>query len=289
MRLREVVAGPATLTLREWGEPGGTSVLFWHSVGPLGSGAMFDPAAGPLADSGLHVIALDAPGFGRSPALDADGYTLERLAELLWAVADTLGVERPILAGHSWGGAVAVTACGLRPERVRALALYDSGHCDYADWPGADLTATREELTAAVSEDTEVGSWNELLDLLRAEDLVREWTLPACREAVEVQPDGRVRLRVDVKARGAALYELTHGRASTAWPAITAAEIPTVLILATKPDDVRDANERLVLRFAEAVPHAEIVRPGCRHAVFADLGAEAGEIVAERLNRQSIA
>lgn len=288
MRLREVVAGGAALTLREWGEPGGTACLFWHSVGPLGSGAMLDPAAGPLADAGLHVIALDAPGFGRSPALDADAYTLERLAGLVWAVADTLDLERPILAGHSWGGAVAVTACGLRPGRVRALILYDSGHCDYADWPGADLTATREELIVSASEDTEVGSWEELLDLLRADDLVQAWTLHACREAVEIQPDGRVRLRVDTTARGVALYELTHGRASTAWPAIAAAEIPALLLLATKPDDVRDADEQLVPRFAEAVPHVEISRPGCRHAVFADLGVGAGEIVVDWLYRQGI-
>ena len=61
-----------------------------------------------------------------------------------------------------------------------------------------------------------------------------------------------------------------------------------MLLLATKPDDVRDANEQLVPRFAEAVPHAEILRPGCRHAVFADLGARAGEIVVEWLQRQGI-
>jgi pimeloyl-ACP methyl ester carboxylesterase len=289
MRLREVVAGGAALTLREWGEPGRTAFLFWHSVGPLGSGAMLDPAAAPLVDAGFHVIAPDAPGFGRSPALDADAYSVERLAELMWTVADTLDLERPILAGHSWGGAVAVTACGLRPERVRALVLYDSGHCDYADWPGADLTATRDEMIQnAASEDTEVASWEELLDLLRAEDLVHEWTLPACREAVEVQPDGRVRLRMDTAARGAALYELTHARASAAWPAIAAAEIPTLLLLATKPDDVRDANEKLVPRFAAAVPHAEILRPGCRHAVFADLGAKAGELVVDWLQQRDV-
>lgn len=288
MRLREVVAGGTPVMLREWGDPGGTSLLFWHSVGPLGSGAMFDPAAGPLADAGFHVVAPDAPGFGRSPARDQDAYAFERLASLFWDIADTLDLDRPILAGHSWGGAVAVTACGMRPDRVRALVLYDSGHCDYADWPGADLTATREETIAAVSEHTEVGSWEELLELVRADDLLRDWTLVICEEAVVRQPDGTVRLRVDTRARGSALYELTHDRSSTAWPAIAAAETPTLLVLATEPDDVREANERVVPMFADAVPQAEIVRPGCRHAVFADLGAGAGALVVEWLRRQGI-
>ncbi len=101
----------------------------------------------------------------------------------------------------------------------------------------------------AASEDTEVASWEELLDLLRAEDLVQEWTLPACREAVEVQPDGRVRLRMATAARGAALYELTHARASAAWPAIAAAGDPDVAPPGDEPADVGDANEQLVPRF----------------------------------------
>jgi pimeloyl-ACP methyl ester carboxylesterase len=289
MRLREVAAANATVTIREWGEPGATPLLFWHSVGPLGSGAMLDAAAGPLAGAGLHVVALDAPGFGRSPALAPDRYSFDELAALAWAVADAAGLDRPILSGHSWGGAVAVTAAGLHPDRTRALVLFDSGHCDYADWPGADLTATREEMIAAVSGDEIPGTWDELLELLRAEDLAQDWAIAASREAVEVEPDGGLRLRVDLAARGAALYELTHGRASTAWLPVAAAQIPTLLLLATEPDEVRDANEALVPRFAEAVPQLEIVRPGCRHAVFADLGPRAGELVADWLVRQGIA
>ena len=110
---------------------------------------------------------------------------------------------------------------------------------------------------------------------------------PSCREAVEIEPDGSIRLRVDSEARGAALYELTHG-APAPHGHDRCRGIPTLLVLATEPEDVRDANERLVVRFAEAVPHAEIVRPGCRHAVFADLGAGAGDVVVEWLQRQGI-
>jgi pimeloyl-ACP methyl ester carboxylesterase len=290
VRSREVEAAGARLTVREWGAEDGAPFLFWHSVGPGGTGAVLDVAAGPLAAGGLRVIAPDAPGFGSSPARANEAYALERLAELVWEIADATNAAEPILAGHSWGGAVAVAAAGIRPERTRALVLYDSGHCDYADWPGADLTVTLEQMVERASQDTELESWDRLVEELRAEHLDQPWTLDAWREAVVVRDDGRVALRCDPRARGAAYYHLTYDRPSDWWPQIAAAGIPVLLLLATEPDDVREANERLVPRFAEAVPQVEIVRPsGCRHQVFADLGADAGELVSDWRRRAAAA
>ena len=64
------------------------------------------------------------------------------------------------------------------------------------------------------------------------------------------------RLRASSEARAAALHELTHARPSESWPAIAKAKISTLLVLATEPSEVRDANERLVAGFLDAVPHA---------------------------------
>ena len=49
-----------------------------------------------------------------------------------------------MLAGHSWGGTVAVHAAADRPSSVAALVLFDSGHLDYADDPSSDSEATLE-------------------------------------------------------------------------------------------------------------------------------------------------
>ena len=54
-------------------------------------------------------------------------------------------------------------------------------------------------------------------------------------------------------------------------------------VLATEPAAARETNERLLPRFLEAVPRAEVARPGCRDPVLADLGARAGELVADWL------
>lgn len=167
--------------------------------------------------------------------------------------------------------------------------LYDSGHVDYADWPGADLTVTREQLVEASAEDTRLESWEALLELLAAERLDQPWTIDAWRDAVRVGADGSVETRYDPRARGAALYALTFERPSAFWPAIAEAAIPTLILLATEPAAIGEANDRLVGRFLEAVSQADVMRlEGCRHQVFADLGPRSGELVAEWLAAESV-
>ncbi len=58
-----------------------------------------------------RVIAMDRPGFGYSERGPGD-WPPERQAAHLRAAAVALGAERPIVVGHSWGGAVAL-AWGL--------------------------------------------------------------------------------------------------------------------------------------------------------------------------------
>jgi pimeloyl-ACP methyl ester carboxylesterase len=289
MRLGEVAAGSATIAIREWGDPAGRPFLFWHSLGPGSTGATIAVATEPLAAAGYRVIAPDAPGFGASPELSAETYTADRLASLLWEIADAVGVERVVVGGHSWGGTIGMIAAAARPERTQALVLFDSGHADFADLPTADLTSTREELIAVAEENSEVASWDELVELLRAEGLDQPWTHEAWRAAVVEESDGRVRVRAGAAARGAAMYEALRAKPSASWPAIGAAGIPTLLVLATEPAEARDTNERLLPRFLAAVPQAEVVRPGCRHAVFADLGSHAGTIVADWLEAEGLA
>ena len=56
-------AGEARIAVREWGEPGGTPLLFWHALGPVASGAMLAEVAPRLAAAGYHVASVDGPGI----------------------------------------------------------------------------------------------------------------------------------------------------------------------------------------------------------------------------------
>jgi pimeloyl-ACP methyl ester carboxylesterase len=132
--LRLHSTGLGEVAVREWGE-GDPAMLAWHSLGPAASGATMGELAA-LGDGGHRLIAVDAPGFGASPALPTERYALSSLVELLWKVADVLALRKPVLAGHSWGGVVASAAVGARPDGAVGLVLLDSGHLDYQDAPG---------------------------------------------------------------------------------------------------------------------------------------------------------
>ena len=129
---------PVALAVHEWGSQGDVPVVFWHALGPEQSGAHFAAVGKPLARAGFHVVAVDGPGFGRSPLLPAERYAMSSLVELLDELLDDRGLDRPVLAGHSWGGAVATAYAGTHPEDVRALVLFDSGHLDYGEVEDVD-------------------------------------------------------------------------------------------------------------------------------------------------------
>jgi len=77
--------------------------------------------------SARRVVRFDLPGFGLTgPTPDGD-YRIERYVEFVTAMLDALGIERCVLAGNSFGGAVAwQTTLALPPDRVQQLILVDA-------------------------------------------------------------------------------------------------------------------------------------------------------------------
>lgn len=126
------------LAVRDWGGDG-VPLVFWHALGPCASGAELVEVAPRLVARGYHPRSVDGPGFGASPL--AEDYALRALAAQLH---DALGPERPVVMGHSWGGAVTLAYAATYP--VRALVLVDSGHIDYADLQGTTSAPAPEQL-----------------------------------------------------------------------------------------------------------------------------------------------
>jgi pimeloyl-ACP methyl ester carboxylesterase len=218
------------LNVRRFGERGGTPFVFWHALGPDTSGAYFEEVGEALGRRGYDVHAVDGPGFGESPALAEEDYRLVRLAELV----DGLGLERPVVAGHSWGGAVAVTYAGLHPENVRALVLFDSGHIDYREL--ADVDPSR-----------------------RVDDVIAE---------IRTRPDPR-----NAEGRALAMCGLTDP-VSGAWPVIAEHRIPTLLFLATMPphgDQNREHIGRFETAVPHADVRW---LDGATHGIFGEVGDE---------------
>lgn len=70
-----------------------------------------------------RVTVVDRPGLGHSDRLDRDGATIFEQADVLVAAVHQLGVERPLVLGHSYGGAVALAWATRHPEATAGLVL----------------------------------------------------------------------------------------------------------------------------------------------------------------------
>ena len=103
-------------------EGSGPPVVLLH-----GNGAMAeDFVASGLVDrlSADHrVIVPDRPGFGHTPRSHGKLWTAHAQAELIAAALERLGVERPVVLGHSWGVMVALDLARRHPDKVGALVL----------------------------------------------------------------------------------------------------------------------------------------------------------------------
>ena len=82
----------------------GPDVVLVH--GGMGSAEDFIPVLDALAQD-FRVTAIDRPGFGLSHA-SADDYTYPGNARQIKGAIDAIGLNRPILVGHSHGGGVAL-------------------------------------------------------------------------------------------------------------------------------------------------------------------------------------
>lgn len=99
----------------------GVPVLLCHG-GP-GLWDMFAPLVRPLSEQ-VRVIRWDQRGCGRSERRGP--YSVSRSVADLDAVRSGLGLERVVVAGHSWGATLALRYALDHPERVSAL-VYISG------------------------------------------------------------------------------------------------------------------------------------------------------------------
>lgn len=75
----------------------------------------------PRLAADYRVIILDRPGHGYTDRINSTGATISQQANLLQRAAAQLGAEKPIVWGHSFGGAVALAWAVEHPENIAAL------------------------------------------------------------------------------------------------------------------------------------------------------------------------
>lgn len=99
------------------------TILIFHGWGAT-SFSWHNPAYS-LAENGFRVIAVDLPGFGESPAPKSIWGTEEYVAYLV-LFCKKLNLDKFVLLGHSFGGALATKFTVEHSEMINKLILCDA-------------------------------------------------------------------------------------------------------------------------------------------------------------------
>lgn len=138
-----VLSGDLRLHYRRAGEPGGRPLVLMHG---LASNARIWDRVAPVLGRTYAVFAPDQRGHGLSDKPD-DGYDFQTVSDDLAAFVEALGLERPVLVGHSWGANVVLHYSASRPAgrlAPSAAVLVDGGIAQISSLPGMTWEAAEE-------------------------------------------------------------------------------------------------------------------------------------------------
>jgi pimeloyl-ACP methyl ester carboxylesterase len=131
----------------------GPQVILIHGL--TGSLADWQFRVVPMLAAQFTVLTYDLRGHGYSD-MPPSGYTTADMASDLAGLLDALGIERAHIAGHSFGGSVALHFAALHPDRVAALTVSDSRVRslqpsqkikDWAHWPAWKEQLEKQKIT----------------------------------------------------------------------------------------------------------------------------------------------
>ncbi|MFN3201024.1 MAG: alpha/beta fold hydrolase [Bradymonadia bacterium] len=110
-----------TISYVELNPKGAETIVFVHGLGSYLKFWRYQ--LNHFANMGYRVIAIDMLGYGKSSKPAQFPYTMEAMAQVVRAVVQAKGVEKPILVGHSMGGQTSLSYAIQFPDELRALVL----------------------------------------------------------------------------------------------------------------------------------------------------------------------
>jgi pimeloyl-ACP methyl ester carboxylesterase len=114
VRLAHFEAGPSA--------PQSPALVLVH--GWIGDHGIFAPQISHFSRN-RRVVAVNLRGHGASDAPEQE-YTMPDFADDVAWQCDQLGLEKPLIIGHSMGGMVALELCGSRPDLAAGVIMIDS-------------------------------------------------------------------------------------------------------------------------------------------------------------------
>ena len=221
---------------RDWGGQGQPIVLL-HG---LASTCHIWDLVSPMLSEDFAVVALDQRGHGESDKPD-HSYDFATLTGDLDGFVQALGMEGPIIVGHSWGGDVALQYAVTHPEVPKGLCFIDGGIIEISALSGMTLERAKEELAPPDFTGLTVKQLRE-----RARSWPLGFSLTPQIEAIllatfEVQADDTVRARLSRDNHMRIIEAMWEHRPSVLYPRV---ECPVLLMPARPKDDESPAARR---------------------------------------------
>ena len=264
----EVAPGVALHVVEHPGE--GRPFLLVHGL--ASNLRLWDGVADALAGAGHRVAAVDLRGHGRSDKPDG-GYDVATVAADLEALIGALGLERPWVAGQSWGGNVVLELAWAAPALVGGIACVDGGWIELAHrFP--DWSACERQLTPPAT----VGTAASLLEQ-RLRDAHPDWPeagIQGVLACFEVRHDGTVAPWLTLDRHLSVLRGLWQHRPSSRYPEV---RVPVLLLPARRRGGDDFGTAGAVALAEQALPTSRTTWLEGDH----DLHAQHPDLVAEAL------
>lgn len=241
------------------GDPKAPCVILMHGGGQTRYSWL--KAGEALARAGYSFVNYDARGHGESGWAGPGGYSLEKHAGDLRAVARH--VAGPVaLVGASLGGATALRAMadGMRPAAVVLVDIV----------PNPDPRGVQRIRDFMLAKPEGFASLDEVVDAIAAYNphRPRPADVSGLRHNLRESPDGRFHWHWDPAFLGRKIEDEVADLARTIEGARVAADVPVLLIRGQQSDVV---NDRGIAILREALPRLEIAEVGgAGHMVAGD-------------------
>ncbi len=243
----------------------GPALVMLHGNGLFASdfdlSGLLERAAQPY-----RVIAFDRPGFGYSERPGDQSWTPEAQARLIYKALHQLGVENPIVVGHSWGTMVTLAMALDYPRYVRAIALVSGYYYPTARIDAALMSAPALPVLGHLLRYTVAPLFGRLIWPRLVKKMFRPAPVPERFRELPVWMTLRP-TQLEASAAESGLMVPAAARLSQRYDELT---LP-VVVIAGDGDRIVNVEEQ-AQRFHRDVSHSElIVEPGVGHmAHYAD-------------------
>lgn len=217
------VAERVNLHLRHWLGGRGRPFLLVHGL--ASNARLWDEVAEVLVGAGHPVYAVDLRGHGDSD-VPADGYDNATVVADLVEFAAVVVLDGFIVAGHSWGGNLAVRLAAQFPQLVAGLVLVDGGWIDLTSTMGSweECAAVAAQLRPPIKGATADGMRKFLRAVNRG---VSEAAIEAKLADMRQEPDGTLSYRLSEQQYLSILRSMYHDPPARWHPEVS---VPTLLL-----------------------------------------------------------